>query len=297
MPTIIATNRLSENQIQAVRELQVQCNAHDGTSGTFFLENSVNFQPEMPCFFLLYQKDMLQGFLCMFAPMQTLAEISACVKPEVRLQGLFKKLLCEAAGTMQRYGIKTVLFVHESKSTDAKTMIERWPVQWEHAEYFMAYHGENAKPALQQSKSVCMRKVEKSDLSGIAVLSVETFGDPPADMESKIQKSFSDPNVLSFCASSDGEIIGVCSVRLQQSDLYIFGFGISPKRQNKGLGRAFLYYVIESVRSFDRDIHLEVDSNNQRAFHLYKTSGFSIQTQFDYYQSDLKELIASFRET
>ena len=53
-----------------------------------------------------------------------------------------------------------------------------------------------------------------------------------------------------------------------------------------------LAQVISETQKMDsREIVLEVDSENARAFHLYTTSGFTVRTQYDYYEAQTADYI------
>jgi len=286
---IKAVNRLNEEQITAVRDLIAQCQLKDGTKGTVVLETALNFHQDMPVVFLCYEGESLCGMLRIFAPLPNTAEISAYVLPPKRRQGLFKMLLKRAMETLSAFGYSRVLFVHEHRGRDAAEIIKRWPVQWEHAEYLLVYTGQNATPTKVMPEDLSLRYVEQDDIRDIAALSGLVFGDCGI-AETMAQKSYEDPDVLCFCATHQGKLIGVVNARLHEDDASIFGFGISPEYQDKGIGRGFLYHVIDTLRPYGKEITLEVDSNNPRAYHLYTTSGFFIRTQFDYYLCRLCDL-------
>ncbi len=288
MPTIISVNKLTAEQKGEIRSIQEQCRIHDGMKGSLFLENTLNFHPDMPCFYLLYEDGAMAGILSVFAPTKLTAEICAYVLPQSRRRGHFKRLLLEAVKVLQACGYETMVFVHEYRSSDAKAMIDRMPVELEHTEYLLYYCEKNMKE-LTQRDEIAIREVEQADLKEIAALSGNIFGDSDIS-DSLTYKSFHDRNVRYYCATLNSEIIGVCSVRQADGDLFIYGFGILQKFRGKGYGRAFLYHVIDLLKNMQKDILLEVDSNNKSAFTLYTSSGFGIRTQFDYYEARLDDI-------
>jgi ribosomal protein S18 acetylase RimI-like enzyme len=120
----------------------------------------------------------------------------------------------------------------------------------------------------------------------MARLSAETFGETPEEARHMIESAFRDENRHNFLAFSNGELIGIGGVNTGEPELYIFGLGIAPRLQNKGYGRIMLAQLIgELQKTYGREIVLEVDSENARAFHLYTTSGFEVRTQYDYYEA------------
>jgi ribosomal protein S18 acetylase RimI-like enzyme len=288
LPSILAQNKLTQEQMEMIRTLQERCRLHDGIKGSLFLENTLNFYPDMPCFYLLLGEDSVQGVLSVFAPTKQTAEICAYVQPEARKQGYFKQMFSDAFDTLQAYGYQTAIFVHEYKCAEAKSMINRWPVSLEHAEYLLVYRG-NIVREMPKLDSIDIREVEQGDLMEIAALSGNIFGDTSIS-DSLTYKSFYDHNVRYYCAVCNEQIIGVCSVRQSDEALYIYGFGIAQNYRGQGYGRAFLYHVLDSLKNKKQDILLEVDSTNRLAFTLYVSSGFAIRTQFDYYECNLEDL-------
>ena len=63
--------------VQAVRELEKVCQAHDGLKGSLFLDPSLNFSPDAPCLFACMEEDKLIGAMTFFVPTQEEAEESA----------------------------------------------------------------------------------------------------------------------------------------------------------------------------------------------------------------------------
>lgn len=68
-------------------------------------------------------------------------------------------------------------------------------------------------------------------------------------------------------------------------EISIFGFGIDEKFRGKGYGKQILNLIINKLISEGkRNITLEVDSNNEIAFNLYKKTGFETDVAFQYYR-------------
>ena len=293
--SLICVSKLTAEQKEEIQTLQEQCRIHDGIKGSMFLENTLNFHSDMPCFFLLYEDNALTGILGAFAPTRLTAEICAYVLPQARRKGHFRRMLQEAVKVLKACGYESVVFVHEYKSKDAKDVIDRLPVELEHTEYLLYYSGINVQESAQKAE-IAIREVEQADLKEIAALSGNIFGDSDIS-DSLTYKSFQDKNVRYYCAMLHAQIIGVCNVRQKDTEFSLYGFGIVQKYRGNGYGRAFLYRVIDALRQSQKDILLEVDSTNKRAFTLYTSSGFSIRTQFDYYEAKLDELSEKINDT
>lgn len=281
--TIEQTNRLTEEQSKEIRELERICTEADGADSRISLDNGINFVKDMDCFFLLYEGGSLRGLISVFAPMQDVAEISSCVHPEYRRQGYFRSLLAAACASLMGHGYERLLLVHEASTPVGKAIAQKWGLEIEHSEYLLHYKG--GIPASQDDR-ITVRLAQESDIPQMAQLSSDTFGEKLNEARNLIESAFKDENRHNFVVLMDGDMVGIGGVNTGDPELYIFGLGISPQHQNKGIGRVMLQKIIaELQKSYDRGIVLEVDSENARASHLYTTSGFEVRTQYDYYEA------------
>ncbi len=287
---ILKTNSLTEAQIRAIHELDRICAEADGAKNRISLDNGINFVHGMDSYFMLFEGDALLGLISVFAPMQDVAEISAIVHPEYRKQGHFRRLLAEAAASLLGNGYHKLLLVHEASAQAGKAIAQKWGVGIEHSEYLLHYTG---SVQTSDNANLTVRYAQDSDIPEMARLSSETFGETFEEARHLVESAFKDNNRHNFVVLLNDEMVGIGGVNTGDPDLYIFGLGISPQHQNKGLGRIMLAKIIcELQKSYDRDIVLEVDSENARAFHLYTTSGFEVRTQYDYYEARTEEYIA-----
>ena len=286
--TILQTNRLTDDQLRDLRGLDDICSAFDGAQSHLSLDNSINCEPDMDCFFLLYEGEALLGLLSIFAPMRGVAEITACVHPEHRQKGHFRELLSCACASLREYGFEKLLFTHEASASAGKAIAQKWGLTVEHSEYLLKYQGE--APAVEKGR-LAVRYAQESDLPGMVRLGIETFGETPEDARHMVESSFRDATRLNFVAFADGALVGVGGVSTGEPELYIFGLGVAPQHQNKGFGRIMLSCIVDELqRSYNRPIVMEVDSENARAFHMYITSGFEVQVQYDYYEAQLSDV-------
>lgn len=81
----------------------------------------------------------------------------------------------------------------------------------------------------------------------------------------------------SVAAVSDGHIVGVAMLAIRDTVGWIGGVGVIPAKRGEGIGRAMMTYLLEQAekRGIKR-LYLEVIEQNQRAFKLYESLGFTI---------------------
>ena len=80
---------------------------------------------------------------------------------------------------------------------------------------------------------------------------------------------------------------GVCHVNLDDDEVCIYGLGVLKEYRGKGLGKLLVRYILNEMAGGREEIVIEVDSENQRAYHLYLSCGFEVEHKTDYYEEDI----------
>lgn len=279
---LIQTSVLNDQQKKDIMQLDELCRLHDQLQGKINLSNAINFNAEIRCFLLLYEGSKLVSFLSMFIPTAKEAEISAYTHPEHRKQGCFTMLLHAAVEEIKKYSVESILFVHEPASGDAKLVLDHLNAEYAYSEYLLQH--QHSKPE-QQETDLTLEQVDEREMEGLIALNMDIFGDTYEEASSMVGKSVASEDILCFVARLQGEMLGVCNVNLESEEASIFGLGVGSKYQGKGYGKAMVNLLLNKLFSMNiSNITLEVSSENDRAYNLYRKSGFKINTQFDYYR-------------
>jgi len=290
MLQIVTTNKLNEEQLFKLFELQEICRSFDNTKSSIGLAQELNFNKSMNSFFLCCEGETLVGFLSVFAPIKDEAEVSALVHPEYRRGGIFTKLLKRAAQELDKFGISEIYFVHDKLSGAGKAVVDKLGIEPDHSEYLLRYDKETGSQ--KTDVEIKLEEPGMLDLEDITALSIDVFGGNEEEWARLHSKCLKSRKIMCFTADCEGAKIGICSVNKTEQGLFLFGFGILPEKRRKGYGRAFLYDVVKIlIREFDDDILLEVDSKNKGAYMLYTKSGFDKAVQFDYYKIRPEDVI------
>ena len=88
---IQATNTLNDHQLLEAKALIAICQKYDGTFRDPYLSNMLNFDPDMPAFFLYYEKGELVGLLAVYADDPDV-EVAILVHPIIVVKAL--RVLC-----------------------------------------------------------------------------------------------------------------------------------------------------------------------------------------------------------
>ncbi len=125
--------------VRDVRALEAVCHAHDGLSGTLFLDPSLNFSPELPCLFTLREGEETVSRLTFFVPTQAEAELVGMTHPAHRGKGYFRALVRAAAEFARKYGVP-ICFLSASRTrpqASSRFLVRR---QLDHTEYSLRYN-------------------------------------------------------------------------------------------------------------------------------------------------------------
>jgi ribosomal protein S18 acetylase RimI-like enzyme len=282
---LIKTNHLTDEQLSDIQNLQDACFLHDGLKNRFSFSNSINYYPDMPSYYMLYDHEQLVSFLMLFTPQPTEAEVSAMTLPQQRRMGCFRRLLHEAGAELRIRSFEKVLFVCEHCSKDGRAVIKHFGAAYEFSEYTLCFQSAGF---VKYPTALRLSVAQPDDLDELAVLAHSVFGDSRKDFISMLKRSFEAEEITVLSAWLGAERLGLCRVVVEEGKPCICTFGVSPCHRGKGYGMQFLNLVLERlVDKGYKDIIIEVDSQNNAAYPLYLKAGFEVQTQQDYFALEL----------
>ena len=282
---IQATNTLNDHQLREAKALIAICQKYDGTFRDPYLSNMLNFDPDMPAFFLYYEKGELVGLLTVYADDPDV-EVAILVHPSHRRQGIARALYRSFETETASYPIESVTFQTE------RVFLERHPefasnwglVEDEETETWL---GRDRTPyELDPRSDVEVRLAEPSYLEAIARLHHQTFSD---EMESQevsqryISEALKDPDSLLYILLKDGQVIGVCTVDVSGKCNYLYGLAIAEVYRGQGYGSYLAKSLINQlIEQNDKAFQIAVEDSNVGAKRLYEKIGFVTQTQVVY---------------
>lgn len=297
---MIITNKLTASQTTDIARLEADCKKYEPLQGSLFQSSDLNFDPELPCFYLLYHPDKdteLIAFLSVFAPSPNEAELYACTAPACRRQGCFSTLLKQALLTLRRYHISDILFVHEPASTCCAAVLEKLHAAYQYSEHLMTRRSlTDDYPILPDNLSLF--PANKSDLGAMAKLHAVVFQYPVEASRQLLVEMFSSPSIYAkkLISKDKQKLIGFCFFSAADKAMSIFTVTIHPQHRRKGYATAMLKALFcELLKTHPTlPITLEVNSLNTAACSLYKKLGFHITAQVDYSCADCEELLKLF---
>ena len=307
--------------------LESICRTKDGTMSSVCNSTEFNCRRDVPVFFLVFMDTLYQGkhctkttvqrnslseteligYLSVFLPEESTAELNVLIHPDYRRQGIFTELLQRAKDSLSPLGTEEFVFVCEPSSTDAAAAMPAMKAEKKSSEYQMLLENTSCIPA----SFFCTR----SDSSS------EATADKPKPANSEILGELLEAtpydlpllgrmNALFFETSDEmGELFAEESYYTQDTTVYkyvitdehkktipigtvcffeeetignIFGLGILPEYRGHGYGKDLLAQLFACIPA-DKKIILQVSGRNAAAFQLYQKAGFQIIAQQDFW--------------
>ena len=88
---------------------------------------------------------------------------------------------------------------------------------------------------------------------------------------------WSEPERLPFLVEADGEVVGLCLVRVVGDAWHIAEFSVLPEKRRSGLGRAAVENLAERARAAKASrLEAVVHPDNLQAFPFWLAAGFRI---------------------
>jgi ribosomal protein S18 acetylase RimI-like enzyme len=317
---VITTNHLTKNQINDVNQVVNECLNYDNLERTLYLSNDLNYFINLHCFYLLYKDNRLVSVITIFQPLEREAELSAYTLPIERRKGYFSYLLDLAEDELVDFHIVRILFVVEPSSKSGIKTIEALNAEYKMSEYLLSYDLSKQKNTGQLYQLVnnkhhnhrfILQELGDDTLSLAIKLSCRIFNTELEEAEPLLVNTVNSKTVKSYLVYLDHDLIGICNVNFGVASASLYGLGIDPMYRGKGYGKMLLHFIIDKIieetghesnieqdikilqdRTFSMNdikhkikyITLEVGSENQVAYTMYRNFGFEIRTQYDYYK-------------
>ena len=282
---IRATNQLTEKERKAAKALIASCQAYDQTFREPYLSNMLNFDSNMPAFFLYYQEGELLGLLTVYADDEDV-EVSILVDPSHRRQGGGRAMYRSFEKEMVAYPIRSVTFQTERVFLDRHPdLASHWGVvEDEETETWL---GRDKTPyALDSRSDVKVLLADPAYVEEIAQLHHQAFSDPEETLDVSrryITEALKDSDGLLYILLKEAQVIGVCTVDLSGNSNYLYGLAIAEAYRGQGYGSYLAKSVVNQLIAHnDKPFQIAVEDSNIGAKLLYENIGFVKQTQVVY---------------
>ena len=282
---IQSTNTLNDHQLLEAKALIAICQKYDGTFRDPYLSNMLNFDPDMPAFFLYYEKGELVGLLTVYADDPDV-EVAILVHPNHRRQGIARALYGSFEKETASYPIESVTFQTE------RIFLENHPdfasnwglVEDDETETWL---GKDRRPyPLVNDSNLEVLLADRSYQDQISQLKFQAFSEEHESREvvdRYVAKALKDPESRLYILLKDGQVIGTCTVDLSSNTNYFYGLAIAELERGNGYGSYLAKSLVNQlIEQNDKEFQIAVEDSNVGAKHLYEKLGFVKQTQVVY---------------
>jgi ribosomal protein S18 acetylase RimI-like enzyme len=284
---------------KAVEDLIADCSAYDGFDPCVHFDTHLNADPKFAAWRLAWaeapddinagrlpacSRDLLAGAARVFAPGRQEGEISACVAPVFRRQGIFKQLYGGLAADLVAAGIQSVLLVCESRSPSSAAIASTLGATLDRSEYRMSI-GREGLAEINAPASLRLVPVSGEEIEEAAELAAVIFDDRLEDARAFAVAELSDKEREQYIARAAEGPVGMASLACEEGVYWIHGLGVVPALRNRGFGGSILdaMLVVLARRGAD-SVKLEVDIGNFTAIALYRSRGFEDENRTDYWR-------------
>ncbi|SIA65517.1 putative acetyltransferase [Mycobacteroides abscessus subsp. abscessus] len=282
---IQARNKLSQEELSEAKKLINCCQAYDGTYRDPYLSNMLNFNPDMPAFFLYYEKGELVGLLTVYADDQDV-EVAILVHPNHRRQGIARALYRSFEKETASYPIESVTFQTECVFLERHPdFVNNWGlVEDEETETWL---GKDRRPyPLATVSNLDVLLADRSYQDQISQLKFQAFSEEHESREvvdRYVAEALKDPESRLYILLKDGQVIGTCTVDLSTNTNYFYGLAISEPERGKGYGSYLAKFLVNQlIEQNEKEFQIAVEDSNVGAKRLYEKIGFVKQTQVIY---------------
>ena len=245
----------------------------------------LNFNPNMPAFFLYYQEGELLGLLTVYADDEDI-EVSILVDPSHRREGIARAMYRSFEKEMASYPIRSVTFQTERVFLDGHPdLASHWGlVEDEETETWL---GRDRTPyALDSRSDVKVLLADPVYVEEIAQLHYQAFSDAEETLEVSrryITEALKDSDGLLYILLKEAQVIGVCTVDLSGNSNYLYGLAVAEAYRGQGYGCYLAKSVVNQlIEKNDKAFQIAVEDSNVAAKRLYEKIGFVKQTQVVY---------------
>jgi ribosomal protein S18 acetylase RimI-like enzyme len=299
----IRTSRTpSAEQVAAIEDLTRECDRIDGTSTEIDYDTTLNYHRDLESWIYAWSAEPadasrpgLEGFASIFAPEESVGEVTVMVRPEARGHGLFTTLLATAEKHLRDFGYREILVLRDTESVPGGSALEglcaRRGAVLDHREFSMILRPdavdtpERREHARTSGAAVSHATVE--DLDEMTRLSAVEYGDSLEESRRFLEATMAIParSLLVARESGGSAVLGMVSVFIEGEISSINALLVAPNARRRGLGSLLLDEAVSlAAAGGARHIGLEVDAMNRDALGLYLQRGFETVSEIEYWR-------------
>lgn len=284
-------NKLTDKLKLEITKLVEKCNKEDGSNRSLYLENDINLDPYMKCFFLYFVDEYVVGILTVLQLEEDKVEVRGFTIPEERNKGYFLELIEYAEDEMLMYDITKYDFVVEPSSLKGISLVEKVGANYQRSSYLLELEMKDKEFNLSNMEQIKFVSLSEHNMNDVIRIGESIFPEDEGYVAELLNDVLTEDTQEGYVVLQDDKIIGLGNISYNATSASIFSIGILASERGQGYGKALLHYLLNSIqeKQIERVI-LEVGSERESAYHMYIKEGFTIKDQNDYYESKIQLL-------
>ena len=272
---------LTEAEAAQVRALIAVCNDAEHLDLKVEIGGLRAPSADMHRAFLAHVGETLAGFCTLDGGREI--ELCGAVHPDYRRHGIASALLEAARAECRRRAATKLLLICEADSRSGQGFLATLAARREFAEHRMLCDMNTA--GIPSSAGILtVRPATTGDQQPIAHITALAFERDEADEGQRLAADVRNPAERFFIALRGDTPVGTLKIFADPPRALIYGFAVAPEYQGQGYGREILNQMLHLLAEEGwAQVGLEVDTENQRAYNLYTSVGFSRITTYGYY--------------
>jgi len=274
---------LTDAELAEIQQLAQICQAHEPLELRLNWDSLAVRSGDKANELLYYRDDMLIGFFSMDGLGFDEAEGTGMVHPRHRRQGVFRALVAAAQEECRQNTTESLILFFDHRSDAATAFANAIGARHDFSEHSMRLDDPNKLP--QIAERLDFRKAGKDDAPAIGEILAQDVGTDAEQVGQNVAHNMQSPFYQYYIAALDHEPIGTINVQNLGGDAYIYGFVVRQEQRGRGYGKEILARTIAAiVAERAQPVFLEVETENDPAFGLYRSFGFEVTVTYDYYR-------------
>ncbi len=282
---IYARNSLSDNELAQVRALKALCDRFEGLDLKLSFGMGEAAGVVYDTAFLAMSGDTLVGYCSLDRDAEN-AELCGMTHPDYRRRRIGFRLFEAARASFSDAGGQQLFAICEDASDSGRVFLRMLAGQRAFSEHRMVWRegASRASAAAATNALLVVEPTRPQDIQPLASALARAFDQTEERMRADLTSAAAMETERVYAARLDGVVVGGFRLSMAFDTIGIYAFGIDPQYQRQGLGRRMLARACALALSEGASrVTLEVDTDNEAAIALYRSSGFETTTTYGYY--------------
>lgn len=277
------THHINSKQLHELETCLRACKEVDGSTLPIYPHILTTYRPGPASLFYYDEQGALIGFLALFHFYPDAVEITLCVHPSHRRQGIAHELWQTMLSDLHVTRTQLKGLIISSPHPPHQSWLETHAFNFQYTEYDM--NCDTSTPRSEDLTHLSIRRAHIDDIPLLCKLDHACFNPNRPNPVQRFESLLATSNVLIFIAFKDGQLIGQVHLIFEEDRVRLTDLAVTPKYQQQGHGQALLNYAFRQTHEAGQQrLTLIVAAKNQHALKLYQNAGFTIYNAVNYYK-------------